>query len=79
MHFDKYTMKKGGKVTIPGSFVNTGEGEIVEVTNAGIVVLYNEGKNEQISFYSFEWLNQEYGGGRNKEPPPWDDPIPNFG
>lgn len=78
MIFSRETMKVGGKIAIPDSHISTEEGEIIDVANVGITVKYR-GHYDQIGFYSFDWLNQQYGGDRlspSKISPPYDDPIP---
>ncbi len=63
MKFNKDSFEVGGKVVIPGSFMNSKEaGEIVGTTEVGINVVYNKNKiNKQMAFYSYSWLEQEYG------------------
>lgn len=79
MTFDRHSFKVGGKIIVPDSMSNTGEGEIIESAGAGITVQYDNKLGKQICFYSFDWLNQQYGDRTvqtSSDDPPWDDPIP---
>lgn len=74
MIFDQTSMKPGGSLVIPHSFINTKEAGIIESTTGwGINVVYNKGKtSQQRAFYSYVWLNQMYGDepfeGENQDP-----------
>jgi hypothetical protein len=80
--FSQKTIHVGGKITIPHSHINTGEGEIIATTRYTILVKYNKGtKGEQTATYGFEYLNYMYGeeaelNPNTGRPSDLDDPIP---
>lgn len=69
MIFSRETLAVGGLIATPDSFVSKEPGEIIGLTNAGIQVLYQKkGGGAQQAFYSYDWLNQQYGN-LDSEPP----------